>query len=140
MLVWSKNLELNIDIIDKQHKEIFEVVNKLLSSFEEHNELEETYKALGFVEEYIRKHFQTEEFYLRKYEYNELEEHLKMHQEFIVQLSEFKQSCKRAGITEKAALRMTEFLTNWWDTHILNVDSKYVPWILDKIKKTENIL
>ncbi len=137
MLVWSKNLELKIGIIDNQHKEIFDVINKLIIAFDEQNELEEAYDALCFVEEYVQKHFQTEEFYLRKFEYKELEAHIKLHKAFSDQLKEFKTSWRRSGITRMAAIQMADFLVIWWNRHILEVDSKYVSWIADKIKTTK---
>lgn len=135
MLIWSKELELKIEIIDNQHKDIFEVINNLIIAFDENNEQEKAYEALGFIEDYVKKHFQTEEFYLKKYEYNEMESHIKMHEAFSAQLNEFKISCKRAGITKKAAIQMSEFLLNWWYNHILKVDSKYVNWISGKMEK-----
>lgn len=136
MLEWSENLKLNIETIDNQHKEIFNVANRLIQAFEENNdELSQTYEALCFAEEYIRKHFGTEEFYLKKYNYPNLNAHIKMHEAFSKQLDEYKLSWKRAGITKKSAIELTEFLSLWWKNHILNIDSQYVSWISDKIQR-----
>jgi len=32
MLIWSKKFETNIDIVDTEHKNLFELVNKLTNS------------------------------------------------------------------------------------------------------------
>ncbi len=134
MLIWSKNLELNIEIIDEQHKGIFEEINKLIKSFEKHSEIDQTYEVLEFVEKYVKKHFQTEEFYLEKYKYHDLAEHKKMHEAFSEKLAEYKDSFKRSGITRIAALQMFDFLIKWWNNHILKVDTKYVDWLKDRLK------
>lgn len=133
MLTWSEDLELKIEIIDSQHQKIFEVINGLITAFDEHNEVEKAYEALCFIEEYVKKHFQTEEFYLKKYNYHEYESHLKLHESFSTHLNEFKVSCRRSGITRKAAIEMSDFLTSWWYNHILTVDIKYVSWISERI-------
>lgn len=134
MLVWSKDLELKIEIIDEQHKEIFEEINKLIKSFEKHEEIEQTYQVLDFIESYVKKHFQTEEFYLEKYKYQNLAAHKKMHEAFSAKLSEYKDSFKRSGITRLAALQMFDFLIKWWNNHILKIDAKYVDWLIEKMK------
>ncbi len=133
MIEWTNELVLGIEVIDNQHKDIYTNINKLILAFEENNEQELAYEMLEFVEEYVRKHFQTEEFYLKKYGYNEFEKHVGLHRNFSAQLQELKASFKRAGITKRAALQMTEFLISWWDNHILKIDSKYVEWLSEKI-------
>lgn len=133
MLVWSENLELGIEIVDKQHRDIFEQINKLISSFDEGKEQEQAYEILCFIEEYVNKHFRAEEFYLEKYEYKDFVPHVEMHRAFSKQLDYYKLSNRKAGMTRKAALEMDEFLTQWWNNHILKVDSKYVDTIGHKI-------
>lgn len=134
MLVWSEALELKIDIIDKQHKEIFEEINKLIGSFEEGKEQEQAYEVLCFIEDYVNKHFLMEEFYLKKYEYREFNEHSQMHRAFSKQLTDYKTHFRRSGITKMAAIEMNNFLVEWWNNHIIKVDSRYVEWISTKIK------
>ena len=133
MLAWSENLKLGIEIVDRQHKEIFEQINKLIKSFDEGTEQQQAYEVLSFVEDYVNKHFRMEEFYLEKYEYQELLSHVQMHRAFSKQLEEYKFIHRRSGITRAAAIEMDEFLTSWWNNHILKADSQYVELIGEKI-------
>lgn len=133
MLIWTEKLELGIDLIDNQHKNIFEQINKLADSFEEGSEQEQAYEALCFIEEYVNKHFSTEEFFFEKYNYKEFSTHVQMHRAFSKQLTDYKQSHRRSGMTKLAAIEMNEFLTSWWNNHILKIDSKYVDEIGEEI-------
>jgi len=133
MLLWTEGLELGIDLIDNQHREIFEQINKLILSFDEGTEQESAYDVLCFIEDYVNKHFTTEEFYLQKYEYQDLANHIQMHRAFSKHLDDYKVSHRRSGMTRHAAIEMNEFLTSWWQNHILKIDSKYVEEIGEKI-------
>lgn len=134
MLDWTEKLELGIDLIDNQHKNIFEQINKLSESFGEGSEQEQAYEVLCFIEEYVNKHFSTEEFFFEKHNYKEFANHVKMHRAFSKQLTDYKLSHRRSGMTKLAALEMDEFLTSWWNNHILKIDSKYVDEIGEQIR------
>lgn len=134
MLTWNESLNLGIDIIDKQHREIFETINKLTASFDEGQEQESVYEVLEFIEVYVHKHFATEEFYLKKYDYHDAQTHIKTHQAFSDKLAEYKAHYKRAGLTRMAAMEMNDILIQWWNNHILKTDYSYIDSIAQKIK------
>lgn len=134
MLTWNESLKLGIDIIDNQHREIFDAINKLTVSFDEGHEQDGVYEVLEFIEIYVHKHFSTEEFYLRKYEYSDVEPHVKTHRAFFDKLAEYKTHYKRTGLTRLAALEMNNILIQWWNNHILQTDFKYIEHIAEKIK------
>lgn len=134
MLTWSDSLNLGIDIIDNQHREIFETINKLMLSFGEGHETDSVYEALEFIESYVHKHFVTEEFYLKKYNYRDTEAHIKMHKAFSDKLSEYKAHYRRSGLSRLAAIEMNDILIQWWNNHILKTDFSYIDCIFEKIK------
>lgn len=134
MLTWNDSLYLGIDIIDTQHREIFDAINKLTISFDEGHEKDSVYEVLDFIEVYVHKHFSTEEFYLQKYNYLETESHIKTHKAFSAKLAEYKSHYKRAGLTRLAAIEMNDILIQWWNNHILKTDYNYIDCISEKIK------
>ncbi len=138
MIVWSKSLELKIDIIDSQHKEILEEINMLMESFDTGAEKEQTYEILCFVEDYVNKHFSMEEFYLHRYNYKDIESHIPLHRAFSKKLTDFKSQYHKIGITKTAAKEMCQFLIEWWYNHILKIDAQYVSWIKEQIQSEEN--
>lgn len=133
MLEWTNKLSLEIPVIDNQHKAIFVAINRLLKSFEEGKEAESAFETLAFVEEYVNKHFSTEEFYLKKFAYADYEKHAQLHRNFTKRLEAFKLSHRRGGLTRMAAMEMQEFLLDWWIVHIQKVDSKYASLLKNKI-------
>ncbi len=132
-LEWSNSLSLDIPVIDNQHKAIFVAINRLLESFNEGKEAELAFEVLAFVEEYVNKHFATEEFYLKKYAYADYENHAQLHKNFTKRLQAFKDSHRRGGLTKMAAVEMQEFLIDWWVVHIQKVDSKYASLLKNKM-------
>lgn len=133
MLNWNENLELGIELVDNQHKEIYEQLNKLIESFEEGTEQEHAYTSLCFIENYVNKHFKAEEFLLNKYNYKDIANHIKMHRAFSQLLEDYKVKHRRSGMTRLAAIEMNEFLISWWNNHILKIDSQYVAELGAKI-------
>ena len=60
-LTWDCSLDIGIDSIHNQHKELFDYLDKLLTSIEEGKSNDEVIKTLDFLEEYVVKHFNEEE-------------------------------------------------------------------------------
>ena len=58
---WDLTLDIGIDSIDNQHKELFNRLDQLLSSIDEGRSNDEVIKTLDFLEEYVVKHFNEEE-------------------------------------------------------------------------------
>ena len=63
--IWSSQFETGIDLIDSQHKALFEAVNSLEASFSIGNINNAAKKSLDFLEKYTIEHFQTEERFMR---------------------------------------------------------------------------
>ncbi|MDD3593560.1 MAG: bacteriohemerythrin [Candidatus Gastranaerophilales bacterium] len=125
MLQWNNRLKLGIDMIDEQHKQIFVVTNNLLDAFKRGSGQDQAYDAICFLEEYVKKHFQAEEFYFGKLNYPEKEYHIRLHRAFEAKLGELKDKHRKMGITRAAAKEISDFLVNWWVSHIQNVDRRY---------------
>lgn len=113
MIEWTDDLLLGIDIVDEQHKSIFDQATRLLDAFEEGTEKAESFDALDFLENYAKKHFSTEEFYLKKYGFNKLDAHIAQHRNFCVKLENFKFNHRKGGLTRAAAMELRDFLLNW---------------------------
>ena len=72
---WNDEYSVGIVEIDEQHKKLFE----LSEIFNEATEINEIKDILLFLEEYMQFHFNTEESMMRKYNYELIEEHKKLH-------------------------------------------------------------
>jgi hemerythrin len=118
---WKKEWNFGFKEIDEQHKQLVEYVNKVHEISGNEKELDDLLNALvGFV----RVHFETEEKYMKKFNCEGQEEHIKIHGEIIQKILEFKSRFEKR---EKNVLKeLSEFLKKWFDEHCNDYDRKYV--------------
>jgi hemerythrin len=125
LIAWSDAYSIGIDEIDKQHKKFFEVVHKFymdILNCEGEKAVEET---LEFLKNYAVKHFQSEETFMKKYEYLRIEEHKKLHEEFIEKFDTLADKLNTFGPSQGLADEALDMTQNWLTDHILDEDAQY---------------
>ena len=121
-LTWNCSLNIGIDSIDNQHKELFNLLNELLTSIEDGKGNDEVIKTLDFLEEYVIKHFTEEEEIQNKTNYPLLNIQHMQHEEFKSDLKEFRRVLETEGTSTLLALNIHEKLADWFKNHIKNLD------------------
>ena len=123
---WNDEYSIGIVEIDEQHKKLFEL-SEILNEATEINEIKD---ILLFLKEYMQFHFNTEESMMRKYNYELIEEHKKLHDD----LKE-----KVTGYIELYFLgnysfieELEEVVQEWIYEHILEEDRKYKEFFKNK--------
>ena len=129
VIEWSDDYAIGIDKIDSQHKEFFALVHRLyeeclLSKGE--TVIEET---LVFLRNYAIQHFRLEEELMREYAYPGIEEHLKLHSEFLEKYSEMMDDFKNFGPSQQLADQASDMVLTWFIDHIAEVDTLYAAHI-----------
>ncbi len=78
------------DMIDREHRQLFDAVNQLLDSFSDNKKAgkEQVNHAAAFLTSYVDKHFAHEEELQKKSGWREFETHHKFHEEYKRQLKE----------------------------------------------------
>jgi hemerythrin-like metal-binding protein len=128
---WNSSLELGIENLDTQHKEIIDRINRLSIALDsEFNEfsterLEEAHK---FLEKYVAIHFREEE-EMAQGNYPDIEAHIALHHSFESELTTFQENLKKSGLISHAAAQLIKYLSKWFITHIKTEDPKYLPYI-----------
>lgn len=80
---WNKRYELGVESIDKQHKQLFATINKLLTLGEEEGKKEWVCKeGVKYLKNHVAEHFQHEEGYMRSIDYPNFEVHKRLHDDF----------------------------------------------------------
>ncbi|WP_018248927.1 bacteriohemerythrin [Orenia marismortui] len=97
IIKWSDDLNIGIEKIDKQHKEIFTQSNYFLKKIKEDKdnptELKSNIEDLFyFLTDYFITHFNDEERLQQKYNYPRYEQHKKVHKNFIERINQIKYS------------------------------------------------
>ena len=124
LISWNETFSVKIFELDQQHKKWLDIINDLHGAMlagKGKAQLDKTFKAL---EDYTRIHFSTEEGYLSKAHYPELEAHKKLHRD----LEEKLKNIHQKYLSQDDILLSVEVLNelrDWLIYHIKNVDKNY---------------
>ena len=126
MLKWKDDFSVKVSVLDDQHKELFNLGNKIYNALktEKEDKYDEIVRLLDELEEYTRYHFKTEEKLLEKYGVLVSDEHKKEHEDFVIKLMEAKTRDLDSN-QEKVLYGMLNFVADWITNHILNTDKEY---------------
>lgn len=130
-LTWDCSLNIGIDSIDNQHKELFNYLDQLLTSIEEGKSNDEVIKTLNFLEEYVVKHFNEEEEIQNKTNYPLLDIQRIQHEDFKRDLKEFRRVFEIHGPSTVLALNIQKNLVNWLTNHIMNLDKDLGDFLIE---------
>ncbi|NVJ92603.1 MAG: hemerythrin family protein [Methylocystaceae bacterium] len=122
-IVWLPEYDTGIEAVDRQHKHLVSLINRL----EDINSSGYVLEELGL---YVKEHFRLEEQLLREAKYPDFDAHKKQHRSFEEWLSAVRQAFNASGSTSHL---MTEsvrlYLQSWLLNHILKSDKDYVAFV-----------
>lgn len=123
-LEWTKELEVGVDVIDNQHKELFDRVNKFFDAIKNIKGKDEVLDTLNFLEEYVVVHFNAEEDYMKKIKYSGYDMQHDEHEKFKKELKELKTRFETSGAGLSVVLRTHLELSSWLRKHIVILDKQ----------------
>jgi hemerythrin len=126
---WDERFETGIEIIDKQHRELFKRIDNLALAVYEGKGKSELNKIIEYLETYINDHFTLEERLMYINDYPQYVDHLKKHQNFTVFFEGIAEEMDAKGTDSYLAIRVEKEVRDWWQTHVLQTDMEYVPYI-----------
>lgn len=121
---WKEEYEIGHEDIDNQHRDLVKIIDKYNHSISD--QAVDSYKQIGvtlkYLIDYTHYHFESEESYMRKIKYPELDRHHDIHQDLISQLRDILKRIKY----EKpyTPVEFYYFLSSWLNDHILDEDQK----------------
>ena len=115
---WTEDLSVGVDVIDTQHKELFETADTLLGAVERGEGFSEVTKVVAFLEEYVENHFQMEEMYMKRYTYPDYPRHKIEHTTFINDFYDLRQELDNDGVTPELTVRLADRVSDWLVNHI----------------------
>jgi hemerythrin len=120
MLEWKDSYSVGVASLDKQHKDMINMINSLPTC----KDFGETIK---FLKTYVEEHFFDEEHLMSAGHYVGLQAHIEGHAEFIAWLNDLQ--IKIAASTHNVQDLITEthtYLSQWLISHILETDRLYI--------------
>jgi len=124
---WKDIYSCNITDIDIQHKKLFEIGSRiydLLTIGDEYDRYDEIALIFNELRDYTVFHFSYEEELMKKYGYEDYENHKIEHDFFIKKL----QKLEKTDFDDKQSeslMQMIKFIADWITGHILKTDMKY---------------
>lgn len=80
---WQEEFEIGVEKIDKEHKRLFQIINKLFAFREkEKNSQWACQEGVKFFKTHAVQHFEDEEAYMESIQYERLEKHRQIHKSF----------------------------------------------------------
>ncbi len=136
LIEWTEKFSVGFEDIDKQHKKLIELINKMFEKFLSKQADEIVKEVLDELIEYTQYHFDLEEKYFYLYKYPKAEEHTKIHQSFIAKVLEVKKDLIENK--DDVKYEIYNFLKEWLSDHILGADMEYSKFFKSN-KLKENI-
>ena len=124
LIEWDESYSVNVGIIDRQHKKLFEHANGYHEAVKKGKSESAIRKLLDGLIEYATVHFGTEERYFIQFNYEETEEHKHEHKVLAAKIRDLNTKL-RVGVSIEDD-EVSKFLKIWLDAHIKGTDHKYI--------------
>lgn len=121
---WSDRYALGISEIDRQHRQLFDIINRLGETIGTASEFRQATLTVSDLYRYLCEHFTYEEALLYKADYVALSAQKRQHRAFINQVARFQIQVARRD--PKVSREVLSMLTTWLMTHVLRADRLYV--------------
>lgn len=119
---WKAGYDIGIDAIDKQHRQLVEMISRLEVAFSTNAENKEMGNTLKFLVDYVNQHFSEEEAFMLNAGFPGYEQHKALHKDLIKEVTTVLLRIKKGeSINSK---ELIAFLTDWLMNHILDEDKK----------------
>ena len=120
-MIWNKSLETGIEMVDQQHKQLFDQIDILMDT----KNKERIDTTLGFLGQYIIKHFTDEQMLHLKSKYPKAAIHRGYHDNFIAVFKQLKEKYEKEGQSLMTVLEINKTVMNWLKEHILIHDMEF---------------
>ncbi len=134
---WTPEMAVGDEVIDSQHKKLLHQLNELKEELARGVDMSPIRGTIDFFEKYVMEHLSYEENYMQKHKYPNLNEHKKLHKNFIDYFKKFKEEFDASYRSEEFSSRTIKdllskaekFLEEWWVNHILTKDHQYATYV-----------
>lgn len=124
LIVWDDTYDLEVGVIDDQHKKMIGIINELYHAIRNSTERENLPDIITELTEYADYHFITEEKFFVEFNYKDKEAHMASHQAYRQKIADFLRDYHNDETI--LPINMMRFLSEWWSGHIRGEDRGYV--------------
>jgi hemerythrin len=122
LLVWQHEYTVGVPSVDKEHRELIELINRCYRRLGQHTDRASIDAFLDEIQARIGAHFAHEERAMREADYQEYEAHKADHEALLGQLCELKSRYKVDPQAGRAVLQFR--LSSWFGIHFSTFDAR----------------
>ncbi len=139
-LVWNNRYNLGVEIIDKEHKKLFSILNKLFDFGQQEDKSQWVcQEAVKYFKDHALQHFIDEEAYMASIEYEGLDIHRRIHKNFReTTLPALEKELNATNYSEDAVNHFLGVCAGWLIGHTMIEDHAIVSG--ETVKQWENLL
>ncbi len=127
---WKPEYNVNVSLIDDQHKKYLEILNLLREGIINKPGEEKISEIFFSLVHYAENHLIQEEIYFKNYQYPNFTQHKEAHKHFIDRIIKFREDYENGK--DKVCEEMYGFLVDWFENHILKYDKEAFEFLLNK--------
>jgi len=120
---WTPRLTTHVDMIDEQHKELYQRLNDVVNAIMQGKGKDEVEKFIDFLIEYTRFHFGTEERYMEQFQYPAMQAHKSDHVRLTDEVRAMAESLRARGADSMLVVSVTQKMGQWLGDHIGTMDT-----------------
>lgn len=127
LITWYPNLNLNIELVDEQHKLLVKMINDLYDAIHAGKERAIVGSLLNKLGIYSSMHFAREEDYLEHFGYPDIDQHKKEHNNFERNVYKFESDFLEGK--RDLSREIMAFLAKWLTNHIIKSDKRFASFL-----------
>ena len=125
---WEKKYETGEERIDKQHQNLFQMINNVEQMLKMPQVEEEKLKdVLRFLTNYTRIHFVYEEFCMARVKCPLAEKNMVAHDKFMEALKDVERRFRSEGASRALLVDIYDMASEWLVKHICKIDTELKP-------------
>lgn len=131
-LQWSSEFSVHDEEIDRQHRELFLMINNLDDAMRQGRAGAEVLEVLDFLDQYVVFHFRAEERRMTESSYPAHEDHRNRHLWFRGQLSDIRKKLETEGPTPEVIVQADHLLITWFSNHVRTLDRRFGNFLAER--------
>lgn len=126
---WNDSLNIGIPLLDLQHKQLIDQMDKLLEAMGSQKETQELKSILGFLNMYVNNHFSYEQSCMELYKCPVSCQNKMAHTKFLKTLEEVQWQLGRKENIDQISIKIKRELLDWFVSHIKSIDTRLTPYV-----------
>jgi hemerythrin len=123
LIEWRDEFSIGIPAIDKEHREMIDLLNEMAKNLETENDVARGLKFFGDVHANINAHFALEERIMREHNYEDLINHKADHEVLLDEIRYLMDEYE-AGHYDQALHKLAGELETWFSNHFKEMDAR----------------